>query len=82
MTKEEILELHKWLILQTRDNGEKLQSDPMFFADWSAKYKFNNTEMMKLNSCDADWVGERYVEWYNKEIKPYLKNPQNPQNLS
>ena len=77
MTKEEIFELLKWLVLQTRDNGDKF-NNPMLKADWGAKYLLFNNEVKVMNSCDADWMGERYVEWHSKEVIPYLKNPQNP----
>lgn len=72
MTKEESLELMKWLILQLRDNGQKLKDDPMLMADWVAKQKHLETSVKALNSCDALWINDNYGVWYKKEIEPII----------
>jgi len=71
MTKEEVLELLKHLILILRDQKEKL-NDARLMADWVAKYKHLCKEHEKLSSCDILWVGDEYDKWYKKEIKPFI----------
>ena len=73
MSKEEILELLKHLVLQIRDNGEKLQ-DERFKADWNTKNSLLSEAIKSLNSCDCNWVNDEYGEWHRKEIVPIIKS--------
>ena len=72
MTKEEIFELMKELILELRDHGEKLKKDERKRIDHTAKSSYIQTEVAKLNSCDANWLNDEYGKWYKKEVKPFI----------
>lgn len=68
MSKEEVLELLKYLVLQIRDNGDKLKNDERFIADWRAKNSLLSEAIKSLNSCDCNWVNDEYGEWHRKEM--------------
>jgi hypothetical protein len=74
MSKEEVLELLKHLVLQVIDNGEKLKSDERFKADWKVKNSILDNAIKSLNSCDCNWVNDKYGEWHRKEIVPRIDN--------
>lgn len=71
MNKEEALELMKHLILQLRDDAKALKEDARLMQDWVAKQKHLNSEISKMNSCDASWLNDQYLAWFNKEMKPH-----------
>jgi hypothetical protein len=71
MTKEEILELMKWLILELRDHEEELKTDTRRRADWTGKSAYMQSEVAKLNSCDLNWLNDEYGKWASKEVTPY-----------
>lgn len=71
MSKEEIIDLIKHLILQLRDNEKALKENPRLMQDWIAKQKHLDESIKQLNSCDASWVNDNYIVWFNKEIAPH-----------
>ena len=74
MTKEEVLNDLKELVIALRDNSEKLRSDPVFAAGWLSKQKSVSLEASRLNSCDASWLNDEYGEWFRQEIEPAIEN--------
>ena len=72
MTKEEIFELMKVLILELRDHGEELKTDERKRMDFTAKSSYVESEVAKLNSCDANWLNDEYGKWHSKEVKPFI----------
>ena len=71
MSKEEILELMKWLILELRDHETELKTDTGRRADWTGKSAYMQSEVAKLNSCDLNWLNDEYGKWASKEVKPF-----------
>ena len=72
MNKEEILKL----LIDNVRFIEGLKPQDMLIDDNRNKLKSNydiiNTACKTLNSCDADWVNDKYGEWMRKNI---LSNP-------
>ena len=74
MTKEETFELLKWVILQLRDNSDKLRDDPAFSRDWLAKQNYLKSCVNALSDDDKQWMDSQYSVWHKKEILPHV-NP-------
>lgn len=72
MTKEQILESLKSLILKIRDNGDDLLNDPIFKSTWQQKHSALTTARARVSSCDADWIDAELGKWFAKEIKPHI----------
>ena len=72
MNKEETLDFLKHLVLQLRDHSKEIQSDPRLMKDWAAKSKSLENTLKSLNSCDANWVNDKYGGFFKKEIQPYI----------
>ena len=72
MTKEEILELLKYQVLQVKDNSNAIGSNPNIFQDWTTKQKILNDAINTMNSCDANWLNDEYSKWFRKEIQPHI----------
>jgi hypothetical protein len=72
MTKEEIFELMKVLILELRNHEEELKTDGRKRMDYTAKSAYIESEVAKLNSCDANWLNDEFGKWHSKEVKPFI----------
>jgi len=74
MNKEAILASLKELILGLKNNPERFRSDPDYVRSWESKQLEINLSIKKLNSCDASWLNDEYGKWFNKELKPTIKD--------
>lgn len=71
MTRDEILNGMKDLILDLRDNKEVLQKDKERQSQWKERMEEVTVACNNLNSCDALWLTDEYGKWHKEHIKPY-----------
>ena len=66
MTKEEVLEGLKELILELKEDKIK---DIDAQKIWSGKETKIHEAAAQLNSCDASWVNDQYGVWFETTIR-------------
>ena len=75
MTREEILETLKELILSLINDKELFAKDA---ANWKNKQVTVGVEIDKLSSEDRTWIEEEYEKWYAQSNFPVNIEPNPP----
>ena len=66
MSKEEIFELLKWLILELKNHD--LAKNPQSIADHRAKSTYAQNEVDKLSSEDRNWLDKNISQWMKENV--------------
>lgn len=77
MTKEEVFELMKEVVLAIKDDSDKMKTDRSYMTSWLDKNKELDAAIKELNSCDMLWLDDSYGPWFDENIRPNLRTSDN-----